>query len=93
MLTKGKWEIDDAPSAIDLANNLVYFIAAKESSIQRHVYSVKLDGTSLEALTDPETEAYYDASFSKGAGFVLLSYRGPKVPGQKCLYLRACRRG
>ncbi|KAF5231248.1 hypothetical protein FAUST_9397 [Fusarium austroamericanum] len=85
MLTKGEWEIDDAPSAIDLANNLVYFIAAKESSIQRHVYSVKLDGTKLEALTDPETEAYYDASFSKGAGFVLLSYRGPKVPSQKVI--------
>ncbi|CAJ0541645.1 Ff.00g081540.m01.CDS01 [Fusarium sp. VM40] len=85
MLTKGEWEIDDAPSAIDLANNLVYFIATKESSIQRHVYSVKLDGSSLEALTDTKTEAYYGASFSKGAGFVLLSYSGPKVPTQKVI--------
>ncbi|EEU43005.1 uncharacterized protein NECHADRAFT_47100 [Fusarium vanettenii 77-13-4] len=85
MLTKGNWEVDDAPSAVDLANNLVYFIAAKESSIQRHVYSVKLDGSDLQALTDPKTEAYYDASFSKGAGFVFLSYRGPKVPTQKVI--------
>ncbi|KAJ3501501.1 hypothetical protein NM208_g16922 [Fusarium decemcellulare] len=85
MLTKGRWEVDDAPSAVDLANNLVYFVAAKESSIQRHVYSVKLDGSDLKALTDPKTEAYYGASFSKGAGFVLLSYRGPKVPTQKVI--------
>ncbi|KAF5026297.1 hypothetical protein F66182_1619 [Fusarium sp. NRRL 66182] len=85
MLTAGEWEVADAPSAVDLANNLVYFTAAKESSIQRHVYSVKLDGTGLEALTDPETEAYYEASFSKGSGFVLLSYRGPKVPTQKVI--------
>ncbi|KAM5345315.1 hypothetical protein ACJ41O_011177 [Fusarium nematophilum] len=85
MLTKGAWEVDDAPSAVDLANNLVYFVAAKESSIQRHVYSVKLDGSGLKALTDTNTEAYYDASFSSGAGFVLLSYRGPKVPTQKVI--------
>lgn len=83
MLTSGNWEVDDAPSAVDLVNNLVYFVAAKESSIQRHVYSVKLDGTDLKPLTDISKEAYYGASFSSGAGFVLLSYRGPKVPFQK----------
>ncbi|KAF4979886.1 hypothetical protein FZEAL_3997 [Fusarium zealandicum] len=85
MLTKGHWEVADAPSAVDLANNLVYFVAAKESSIQRHAYSVKLDGSNLKALTDPKTEAYYDASFSSAAGFVLLSYRGPKTPNQKVI--------
>ena len=47
MLTSGPWEVDDAPAAVDLANNLVYFIGTKESSIQRHVYSVKLDGSDL----------------------------------------------
>lgn len=83
MLTKGSWEVSDAPSAVDLVNNLVYFVAAKESSIQRHVYSVKLDGSDLKPLTDISFESYYDASFSSGAGFVLLSYRGPKIPFQK----------
>ncbi|KAK7420102.1 hypothetical protein QQX98_002965 [Neonectria punicea] len=83
MLTSGDWEVDDAPSAVDLVNNLVYFVAAKESPLQRHVYSVKLDGTDLKPLSDTKTEAYYSASFSSGAGFVLLSYRGPKVPFQK----------
>ncbi|KAF7555811.1 hypothetical protein G7Z17_g1855 [Cylindrodendrum hubeiense] len=83
MLTSGPWEVDDAPSAVDLVNNLVYFVAAKESSIQRHVYSVNLDGTDLKPLTDISKEAYYGASFSSGAGFVLLSYRGPKIPFQK----------
>ncbi|CAM1503057.1 Fc.00g078330.m01.CDS01 [Cosmosporella sp. VM-42] len=85
MLTSGPWEVDDAPSAVDLANNLVYFIGTKESSIQRHVYSVKLDGTSLQPLTNTTTDGYYGASFSSGAGFVLLSYRGPKVPYQQVI--------
>ncbi|ROW02023.1 hypothetical protein VPNG_07635 [Cytospora leucostoma] len=85
MLTKGKWEVDNAPSAVDLENNLVYFIATKESSIQRHVYSVKLDGTDLKAFTNISQEGYYSASFSTGAGYVLLSYQGPNIPWQKLL--------
>ncbi|VUC26832.1 unnamed protein product, partial [Clonostachys rosea] len=83
MLTSGKWEVDDAPSAVDVANNLVYFVATKESSIQRHVYSVNLlDGSNLQALTDTKEEGYYSASFSHGAGYMLLSYSGPKTPSQ-----------
>ncbi|KAL7793681.1 dipeptidyl peptidase IV N-terminal region domain-containing protein [Trichoderma ceciliae] len=85
MLTSGQWEVDDAPSAVDLANNLVYFVATKESSIQRHVYSVKLDGSELQPLTNISAEAYHTVSFSSGAGFALLSYRGPKIPYQKVI--------
>lgn len=83
VLTSGKWEVEDAPSAVDLENNLVYFVAAKESSIQRHVYSVKLDGSELKPFTDISEDAYYSASFSSGTGYALLSNRGPMVPTQK----------
>ena len=83
MLTSGNWEVVDAPSAIDLERNLVYFIATKESSIQRHVYSVKLTGQDLTPLTNVSAEGYYDVSFSDGAGYALLSYQGPQVPWQK----------
>ncbi|KAK5989028.1 putative dipeptidyl-aminopeptidase B [Cladobotryum mycophilum] len=85
MLTSGQWEVEEAPSAVDLVNNLVYFIATKESSIQRHVYSVKLDGSELKPLTDVSSEGYYSVSFSSGAGFALLTYQGPKVPYQKVI--------
>jgi dipeptidyl aminopeptidase len=83
MLTSGNWEVVDAPSAVDLDRNLVYFIATKESSIQRHVYSVRLDGKDLKPLTDTTVEGYYGASFSSGAGYMLLSYHGPGIPWQK----------
>ncbi|KHO00612.1 dipeptidyl aminopeptidase [Metarhizium album ARSEF 1941] len=85
MLTDGSWEVEDAPSAVDLDNNLVYFVATKESSIQRHVYSVKLDGSNLTSLTDTSSEGYYGVSFSSRAGFALLSYKGPKIPYQKVI--------
>ena len=85
LLTSGTWEVVDAPSAIDLENNLVYFVATKESPIQRHVYSVKLDGTDLKPLSDTSKEGYYSVSFSTGAGYALLSYRGPNIPWQKVI--------
>ncbi|OLN97225.1 putative dipeptidyl-aminopeptidase B [Colletotrichum chlorophyti] len=84
-LTGGNWEVVDSPSAVDLKNNLVYFVSTKESSIQRHVYSVYLNGTDLKPFTDTSFESYYGISFSSGAGFSLLSYQGPKVPWQKVI--------
>ena len=82
MLTSGGWEVVNAPSAIDLKNNLVYFVATKEAPTERHVYSVKLDGSDLEAMVPTDT-AYYDVSFSKGAGYALLTLAGPGIPSQK----------
>ena len=85
ILTSGKWEVVQAPSAIDLNKNLVYFVATKESPIQRHVYSVYLNATDLQAVTDTTEEAYYDVSFSTGAGYALLSNKGPKIPTQRII--------
>ncbi|GAB7352754.1 hypothetical protein MBLNU459_g3104t1 [Dothideomycetes sp. NU459] len=85
MLTTGKWEVVDAPSSIDLKNNLVYFVATMKSSIERHIYSVKLDGSGMKPMTETNDVGYYGASFSKGAGFALLSYQGPGIPWQKVI--------
>ncbi|KAI1160449.1 dipeptidyl peptidase IV N-terminal region-domain-containing protein [Nemania serpens] len=86
MLTSGKWEVvADESLAVDLKNNVVYFTATKESSIQRHIYSVGFDGSDLKAITDTSEEGYYSASFSRKAGYALISYQGPNVPSQKVI--------
>jgi dipeptidyl aminopeptidase len=85
MVTSGDWEVVDAPSAVDLKNNLVYFVSTKESPIQRQVYSVNLNGTNLQPLTDTSKEGYYSVSFSSGAGYALVSYDGPNIPWQKVI--------
>ncbi|TVY75738.1 putative dipeptidyl-aminopeptidase B [Lachnellula suecica] len=85
MLTSGDWEVVEAPSAVDLKKNLVYFVSTKASPIQRQVYSVKFDGTGLEALTNESKEGYYGASFSSGAGYALVNYDGPDIPWQKVI--------
>ena len=83
LLTSGQWEVVKAPSAVDLKRNWVYFRATRNGSVQRHVYRVNLDGSSLQPVTDTSMEAYYDVSFSTGAGFALLNYLGPSIPYQK----------
>ena len=83
MLTSGSWEVVDAPSAVDLVSNIVYFVATKESPLQRHVYSVNLDGTGLQHISNADKEGFYDVSFSTGGGFALLSYDGPDIPWQE----------
>lgn len=82
MLTKGKWEVVDAPSAIDLKRNIVYFIATKEAPTRRHVYQVKLDGSDFRPLTDTSKAGYFEVSFSSESGYALLSSKGPAVPWQ-----------
>ncbi|AEO53832.1 hypothetical protein MYCTH_2295699 [Thermothelomyces thermophilus ATCC 42464] len=83
MLTSGDWEVVDSPYAVDLDKNVVYFVATKESSIQRHVYQVGLTGDGLAPVSDTSSEGYYAASFSIGGGYVLLTYEGPGIPWQK----------
>ena len=85
MLTEGDWEVVKAPSKVALDQNLVYFIATKDGSTQRHIYSVDLLGgsSSIRAVTDTSEIAYYAASFSASGSFMLLSNHGPGIPWQK----------
>lgn len=85
MLTEGDWEVVKAPSSVDLKNNLVYFVATKDGSTQRHIYTVNMrDGpSSIQAVTDTSEIGYYDPSFSAESQFMLLSYQGPHIPWQK----------
>lgn len=85
MLTSGDWDVVDSPYTVDLDKNVVYFIATKESSIQRHVYQVSLTGEDLAPVSNTSAEGYYSASFSTGAGYALLSYQGPGIPWQKVI--------
>ena len=85
MLTKGDWEVVEAPSAIDLKNNLVYFQATKQAPTQRHIYSVTLTGSDLKPIVPVDKPAYYSASFSTGAGYALITYQGPGIPKQELI--------
>ncbi|KAG0056197.1 hypothetical protein BGZ83_006106 [Gryganskiella cystojenkinii] len=81
-LTSGEWEVQSI-EAVNDKDGLVYYISTEKSSIERHLYSVDMASIARKAITDVDKPGYYSASFSTGAGYYLLSYRGPDVPWQK----------
>lgn len=85
LLTKGEWEVVEAPSRVDLTNNLVYYISTERSSIERHSYVVNLDGTGKREVMESAAPGYYDASFSTGGSYALITYDGPGIPWQKII--------
>lgn len=90
ILTRGEWEVVDGPAAFDYETNSVYFIGTKKSSTERHIYAVDLnDPSNLIEITDTSKTGVYDASFSAGSRFALITYRGPSIPYQKIVDLRS----
>jgi dipeptidyl aminopeptidase len=85
LLTKGEWEVVEAPSRVDLKNNLVYYVSTEKSSIERHAYVVALNGTDKREVLENSGSAYYEASFSTGGSYALMSYKGPGIPWQKII--------
>lgn len=79
-VTKGAWSIRSsgggpfwlrqAVAAVDDKNGWIYFTALEKSSIERHLYRIKFDGSGMERLTkedgfhsvffSPDTEYYID---------------------------------
>lgn len=85
VLTQGEWEVVDAPSRVDLKNNLVYYVSTEKSSLERHAYSVYLNGTGKREVIADSGSGYYDASFSAGGSYALISNMGPGIPWQKII--------
>jgi dipeptidyl aminopeptidase len=64
---------------------------AANPSIDRHLYSAQLPtletiaeySEELTIITDNRQGGYFETSFSPGAGYYLLSYKGPEVPWQR----------
>ncbi|EED19139.1 dipeptidyl peptidase IV, putative [Talaromyces stipitatus ATCC 10500] len=84
-LTSGQWEVVNTPT-FDPNANMVYFVANREALTQRHVYGVRLHGSSdLISISDTSEPAFVMPSFSPKAGYVLLSYTGPSIPWQKIM--------
>lgn len=87
ILTTGEWEVVNGPVAYDHVLEKLYYVSTEKSSMERHVYSIGIDGKGKTNITNTEEPAWYDVSFSKGARYLLLSNQGPNVPYQIILDL------
>jgi dipeptidyl-peptidase-4 len=67
-LTKGDWEVSSV-LGVDAAEKTVYFQGTEKSPLERHVYSLKLDGGQPQRITGDE--GTWDANYSpNGAWWV-----------------------
>ncbi|KAH3662550.1 hypothetical protein OGAPHI_005802 [Ogataea philodendri] len=89
VLTSGEWEVVDGAAAFDSVTNKIYFISTEKSSVERHLYSINLDGSNKTSITNVEEKGWHSVSFSAGSRFLLLNYDGPGVPHQRLLDLHA----
>lgn len=81
-ITKGKWEVASI-LYIDSATKTLYYTSTERNSMERHLYSVGLDGKGKKSLVDDSKPGVWTASFSAGGGYYILSYNGPDLPYQK----------
>ncbi|KAG0133843.1 putative dipeptidyl peptidase IV (Dpp4) [Tuber indicum] len=70
-------------AGVDTKSGLVYYQSTERDSTERHSFSVNLDGKTKKSLVDITKEGYYDASFSPGGGYYILSFSGPGLPWQE----------
>lgn len=78
-LTQGNWDVSDV-AAVDQKKKLVYFVAAKESPLERHLYSVSFDGTHLKKITSES--GWHAANFSPDCATFIDTYSDASHPTQ-----------
>src|SRR6267378_1669579 len=82
-LTKGEWEVS-AVDAVDEAKGLVYFTATEKSPLERHLYSVALDGSGFTRLS--KDEGTHAAVLAPHAATFYDTYSNAATPPRQELY-------
>lgn len=84
-VTKGNWEIEEF-CGIDENSNLLYFTSTEASPLERHLYSINLDGTNKRQLS--KNPGYHSASFSQTFKYFILTSSNANTPHQVSLFNR-----
>ena len=81
-LTAGPWEVAEL-FGVDEENGCVFLSGNEKSVIERHIYSVNLDGNGLHRLS--EKDGWHGANFSCDYGHFIDSYSNARTPMQSLL--------
>ena len=83
-ITSGEWVVNNL-NAVDQDNGLVYFTGWLETPLERHLYSVPLDG-SAEPTRITTGEGRWSGTFNSTTTAFIGSYQNPMTPPQTGLY-------
>jgi len=78
-VTKGKWEVTFVHT-VDYENGRIYYNSTEESPLERHLYTVKFDGSDKKKLTD--VEGTHNISMGPNAKFYLDRYSNINTPAK-----------
>jgi len=82
-VTKGNWEVTNF-FGINEKNNTVYYQSVEDGSINRTVYSIKLNGTAKKRLSN--ASGTNDAAFSKNLNYFINTFSDANTPTVYSLY-------
>ena len=82
-VTKGNWEVTNF-FGINEKKNTIYYQSTEDGSINRTVYSIKLNGKSKKLLTN--TSGTNDAAFSKNLNYFINTFSDANTPPIYSLY-------
>lgn len=84
-LTKGQWEVS-AFYGVDEKRNMLYYQSTEKSPLQRHIYTLSLDGKRKQLLT-PE-QGWNDAQFSSTFEYYVITLSTANTPNVYTVYTR-----
>jgi dipeptidyl-peptidase-4 len=82
-LTAGDWEVDDV-AGVDEKQNRVFYISTETSPLERQLYTVSLDGSGKQRLS--QGEGMHAISLSPNATYYIDRYSGLTEPPRSTLY-------
>ena len=82
-VTKGNWEVTNF-YGINEEKNTVYYQSVEDGSINRAIYSIKLNGTSKKRLSN--ASGTNDAAFSKNLNYFINTFSDANTPPVYSLY-------
>ena len=83
-VTSGDWVVGSI-NAVDLEDGLVYFTGWIETPLERHVYSVPLDGSAAPTRIT-SGHGRWSARFGRDAATFIGTYSDPQTPARTALY-------
>lgn len=92
-ITKGEWALRSSGgpfwlrrsvSRIDEKNGWIYFTSLKKSSIERHLYRIRMDGSKMQRLS--REDGIHQITFSPDAGYYFDRFSNGSTPPSLALY-------